>query len=70
LTKEEKQRLRKEKKQSKKNKKDDKVPTEKEKEKASVQAPSKPVTQSPTHKGTSVHCAVAKKTILLQPKVY
>lgn len=55
MTKEEKQRLRKEKKQHKKSKKDDKGPPEKkEKEKASVQAPSKPVTQSPTHKGTSV----------------
>lgn len=68
MTKEEKQRLRKEKKQHKKSKKDDKGPPEKkekEKEKASVQAPSKPVTQSPTHKGTSV-----LKTIFLQHKVY
>ncbi|XP_026089227.1 translation initiation factor eIF-2B subunit delta-like isoform X2 [Carassius auratus] len=50
LTKEEKQRLRKEKKQHKKNKKDDRGPPEKEKEKASVPAPSKPATQSPAHK--------------------
>ncbi|XP_051500576.1 translation initiation factor eIF-2B subunit delta-like isoform X4 [Myxocyprinus asiaticus] len=51
LTKEEKQRLRKEKKQQKKNKKDDKGPPEKEK--PSVQAPSKPITQSPAHKAAS-----------------
>lgn len=70
LTKEEKQRLRKEKKQHKKNKKDDKVPTEKEKEKASVQTPSKPVTQSPTHKAAapvpvnaSESLAAAEKTV-------
>ncbi|XP_051500574.1 translation initiation factor eIF-2B subunit delta-like isoform X2 [Myxocyprinus asiaticus] len=51
LTKEEKQRLRKEKKQQKKNKKDDKGPPEKEK--PSVQAPSKPITQSPAHKASA-----------------